>query len=249
MLEVLHHLLHEALGLGEYLLGVNQHFADVLAQVIANGADDDIGFLIDQEGRLAFFCRGINGAPQLEQVVKIPLEFLGAAAQASSAHDDTHFIGDGQGAQGLLELSPLFALNTAGNAASTGVVGHQHQIAAGQADKGGKGCALVAALFLGDLDNDFLAFLDDFLDVDATLNVFGVFLEVLAGDFLERQKTVSLGAEVHKGRFERGFYPGDFAFVDVGFFLNPSPVFDIQVIQPLAIDQCHPYLFRVSGVD
>jgi hypothetical protein len=45
-----HDLLNEGKG---FVLGfdaVDQHFADVLAQVVADGANDDVGFLIDQEG-------------------------------------------------------------------------------------------------------------------------------------------------------------------------------------------------------
>ena len=60
---------------------------------------------------------------------------------------------------------------------------------------------------------------------------------------------MAFSAEVHEGGFQGGFYPGDLAFVDVGLFLFAGSVFDIQVIQPLAVDQCHPNLFRVSGVN
>ena len=249
VLEVLHDLLHEALGLVVDFFGVDQDFANVLAQIIANGADDDVGFLVDQEGRLAFPGGIINGIPQLQQVVQVPLQFFGATAQPCGANNDPHFIGDGQRAQGFLELLAFLTLNATGNTAGPGVVGHQYQIAAGQADEGGEGGAFIAALFFGHLDNDFLAFLDDFLDVDATLDIFRVFLEVLAGNFLEREKTVAFSAEVHEGGFQGGFYPGDLAFVDVGLFLFAGSVFDIQVIQPLAVDQCHPNLFRVSGVN
>ncbi len=124
VLEVGHHLLHEGLGFVIDLLRVDQHFADVLAQVVADGADDDVGFLIDQERRLAGLGRLGDGAPQLEQVVKIPLQLLGGAAQAGGAHDHAHLVRDLQAAQGILELLALLALDAAGNAAGAGVVGH-----------------------------------------------------------------------------------------------------------------------------
>lgn len=82
-------------------------------------------------------------------------------------------------------LVALFAFDTTGDAAGAQVVRHQHQVTAGQADEGGQGGALVAALFLLDLDDDFLAFAQDFLDVDPA---FGGFLEVFAGDFFEGRK-------------------------------------------------------------
>ena len=51
-----HHVAHELLGLVEDLVGVDQDFADVRLEVIADGADDERRFLVDQErarGRLA----------------------------------------------------------------------------------------------------------------------------------------------------------------------------------------------------
>jgi hypothetical protein len=58
----------------------------------------------------------------------------------------------------------VLALDAARNAAAARVVRHQHQVAAGQRDEGGQGGALVAALVLVDLDDQFLAFLERFLD-------------------------------------------------------------------------------------
>ena len=46
-----HHLLHEILGLAMDGRVVHQDFADVGAQIVAQGADDDVAFLIDQERR------------------------------------------------------------------------------------------------------------------------------------------------------------------------------------------------------
>ena len=53
----------------------------------------------------------------------------------------------------------------AGDAAAPAGVGHQHRIAAGEREIGGQRRALVAALFLDDLDQQDLAALDDFLDL------------------------------------------------------------------------------------
>ena len=249
VLKIGHHLLHERLGLVVDLFGIDQDFADVLAQVIADRADDDVGFLVHQEGRFTGFRRLGDRAPQLEQVVEVPLQFLGAAAQAGGAHDHAHFVGDVQAAQGFLELLALLALDAAGNAAGARVVGHQHQVAAGQADKGGERGAFVTALLFVHLNDDFLTFLDHILDIDAALDVLGVFLEVLAGNFLEGQETVTLGAEVHEGGFQGRLDAGDLAFIDVGFFLFAGAMLDVQIIKSLAIHQRHPDFFRMAGVD
>jgi hypothetical protein len=70
-----------------------------------------------------------------------------------------HAFGDVHLAHGLDGLRPLLTLNATGNAAGAGVVGHEHEESAGQADEGGEGCTLVAALFLVHLNDHFLAFL------------------------------------------------------------------------------------------
>src|SRR5690606_36892976 len=155
-----HHLLDE----GEcFFLGfdaVDQYFADVLAQVVADGADDDVGFLIDQEGSRAAGGGFLDGGPQLQQVVEVPLHFFAGATQAGGAHDQAH-VGRGvETVQGLAQFVALFTFDAAGDATCTRVVRHQNKVAAGEADEGGQGCALVAALFLLDLDDDFLAFLE-----------------------------------------------------------------------------------------
>ena len=43
-----HHMVHELVGLLENIVGVDQDFADVTVEIIANGADDRAGFLVDQ---------------------------------------------------------------------------------------------------------------------------------------------------------------------------------------------------------
>ncbi len=153
-----HDLADEAQGFFLDLFAVDQYFTDVLAQVVADGADDDVAFLVDQERGLALFRGALDGFPELQQVVEVPLQFFCAAAKAGGAHDHAHVGRYVQAVQGFAQLVTLFALDAARNAAGTGVVRHQYQIATGQADKGGQGCALVATFFLVDLDNDFLAF-------------------------------------------------------------------------------------------
>jgi hypothetical protein len=41
---------HELLGLFEDVVGVDQDLADFGVEVVADGADDQAGFLVDQEG-------------------------------------------------------------------------------------------------------------------------------------------------------------------------------------------------------
>ena len=242
-----HHLLDKG---QRFFLGfdaVDQHFADVLAQVVADGADDDVGFLIDQERGRAAGGGFLDGAPQLQQVVEVPLHFFAGAAQAGSAHDQAHVGRSVEAIQRFTQFVALFTFDAAADAAGTRVVRHQHQVTTGQADEGGQGCALVAAFFFLDLDDDFLAFLEHVLDVDAA--AFRRLGEIFAGDFFEGEEAVAFGAEVDESGFEAGFNAGDAAFVDVGLFLFTGAGLDVQVVEFLAIYQGNTQLFRLSRVN
>ncbi len=241
-----HDLANEGQG---FVLGfdaVDQYFADVLAQVVADRADDHVAFLVDQERCGTIQGRFLDGGPQLQQVVEVPLHFFAAAAQASGANDQAHVGRCDQAVQRFTQFVALFAFDATGDAAGTRVVRHQHQVATGEADEGGQGSALVATFFFLDLDDDFLAFAQDFLDVDAA---FRRFLEVFAGDFLEGQETMALGAEIDESSLEAGFDTGDTAFIDVGLFLFARTGFDVQVVEALAVYQRNTQLFGLSCVN
>src|SRR5690606_28458466 len=96
------------------------------------------------------------------------------------------------------------------DATGTGVVRHEHEIAAGKADEGSECSTFIAALFLVDLDNNFLAFLHYVLDLDFAVDLFRRLGEVFAGNFLEWKKAVSLCTIVDKGGFKAGLDAGDF---------------------------------------
>ena len=66
-------------------------------------------------------------------------------------------------------------------------VGHQHAIAAGEAQIGGQRRALVAALFLDDLDQQHLAALDDVLDLVAAAQLLALLAKLVGGAFVDRR--------------------------------------------------------------
>ena len=141
----------------------------------------------------------------------------------------------------VAQFLAVLALDAARNATATGVVGHQDQVAAGQRDERGQGGALVAALFLFNLDDQFLAFAQGVLDaggadVDA-------FLEEAAGHFLEGKKAVAVFAVVDEAGFEAGFDPGDDTFVDVAFALFAAGSLDVEVDEFLPIDDSDCLLY------
>ena len=106
-------------------------------------------------------------APQLQEVVEVPLQLFGVAADGGGAGDQAHAAGHFELVHDVAQLGALVALDAARTRRRRGVVGHQHQVAAGQRDEGGQGGALVAALVLLDLDDQLLAFLEGFLMVGA----------------------------------------------------------------------------------
>ena len=95
------------------------------------------------------------------------MQFFGVAAHAGGADDQAHLVGQLELVEHFLEVGAVVAFDAARDAAGARVVRHQHEIAAGQRDERGQGGALVAALFLLDLDQQFLAFLEQVADAGA----------------------------------------------------------------------------------
>jgi hypothetical protein len=165
-------------GLIEDVVGVDQDLADVRGEVVADRADHEARLLVDQERALARLGRAVDGVPELEHVVQVPLQLGGAAADAGGARDQAHALGVLELVEVLLQLFAVLALDAPADAAAARVVGHQHQVAAGQADEGGQRRALVAALFLLDLHQQVVAVAHHVLDA-RVLHV-GAVAEVVA---------------------------------------------------------------------
>ena len=165
---VRHDVPHELLRLLVDGLGVDQDFADILMEVIADGANDEARFLIDQKRARLLVCRLLDRTPQLHEVAQIPLELFAGASDGRSAADDAHPLRDLELVDDIAKLVAVFAFDTPRDAAAARVVRHQHEIAAGETDKAGERGALVSALVLVDLDDDFLAFVERVLDARAS---------------------------------------------------------------------------------
>ena len=243
-----HHVAHELRGLLVDVLGVDQHLADVGREVVTDGADDQAGFLVDEEGARCRLGGRFDRLPQLQQVVQVPLQLLDRATDAGGAGDEAHAGGHLQLVHGLAQFLPVLALDAARHAAATGVVGHEDHVAAGQRDHRGQGGALVAAFFLLDLDDEFLAFADHVLDAQR-LAAFDILTEVGSGDFLEGQEAVTVFAVVDEAGFQRGFDTSDDPFVDIALATLASGGLDVNVDQPLAIDDGNPQFFRMGCVE
>ena len=212
-----HEALHVFLGDAEGVRLVDEYFADVLGEVVAQGACHRIALAVNQEGRGARQHGADDLVPLHLEVVEVPLQFFDRPADAGGAHDGAHAIGNAQRIHDLAHLVPVLALDAATDAARARVVRHEHQEAPGERDVRGQGGALVAAFFLLDLDDDVLAFLEHFTHVDA--RALRLLQEILARDFLERQEAVTLRAVIDEAGFKRGLDARDAALVDVGLFL------------------------------
>ena len=113
---VRHHLLDEVARLGVHLRRVDEDLTDVRTHVVAQGADDQPRFLIDQE-RCRLGQRGLGDrAPDLQQVVEVPLQLFSVAADAGGADDHAHVVGDRQVVHRLLERGAVVAFDPARDA-------------------------------------------------------------------------------------------------------------------------------------
>ncbi len=108
-----HHMRHELMRLLVHVLRVDQDFTDVAGEVVADGADDERRFLVDQESTGLRAACILDGGPQLDQVVQIPLQFLGAASDAGGAGDQAHAVRMLQLLHGLAQLLSVLALDAA----------------------------------------------------------------------------------------------------------------------------------------
>ncbi len=242
-----HHVRHELQRLVVDVVGVDQDLADVGREVVADRADHERAFLIDQERALAGLCGAVDRAPQLEHVVQVPLQLGCAAPDAGGARDQAHAFGVVELVEVFLQLLAVFALDAARHAAAARIVRHQHQVAPGQGDEGRQRSALVAALLLFDLHEQRVAFLDRVLD--ARRAHVDTFAEEIARDLLERQEAVPVFTVVDKTGFERRLDSRHDGFVDIAFALFATFDLGFEVEQFLAVDDGQTPLFGLRRVD
>src|SRR4029079_4536759 len=128
--------------------------------------------------------------PEPQQVVVVALDLGLGALGAGGADDQAHA---GRHVETLDDALQALAVGGGGDlaadAAAAGGVGHQDAVAAGERKVGGQRRALVAALFLDDLDQHDLPALDHFLDFllahqapPAALDFFFHAVVVMVGD-------------------------------------------------------------------
>ena len=119
-----HNLFKEVLHQLEGVFIIDQNLVDIAAQVVAQGPDDDVAFLKHQKRRFLLIGRAINGFPQLQQIIQIPLQFFGVFAAARRPDDQAHAFGNFQSPHDFTQIAAGFAFYAPGYAACLGVIGH-----------------------------------------------------------------------------------------------------------------------------
>ena len=193
-----HDHLHEVLGGAETALALDQNLVDVLAVKVADGPLDEVAFLVDRRGRGGLEGQLADLFPQPHQVFVVALDLGPGALAAGGADDETRALRHLKLGRDVLQLLAVGGVgDLAGNPAAPRGVRHQHAVAARERQIGGQRRALIAALFLDDLDQHDLPDLDDFLDlVAARARLLGGadFLgHVLVGDRLDGLVAVGRG--------------------------------------------------------
>ena len=160
-----HHQPHKALcGLVGFK-SFDLDFLDVLAVDVADGAFDDVAFLIDHRRRARFQGLFTYFVPGAYKVFEIALDLGLVAFEPGGANNDAHALWHIERIEGVAEFATFLGdRDLARNAPAARRIWHQHAIAAGQRDIGGKRGAFIAALFLDHLNQKDLPPLDDFLD-------------------------------------------------------------------------------------
>ena len=241
-----HEALHVLGGDGVRSGFIDEHLADVVREIVAQGTGDRIALAVDEKWGWPLEDRLDDLVPLDLEVIEIPLELFGGSANPGGAHDGTHTRRNDERIHDALHLVALFTLDATADTARARVVRHQDQESAGERNVRGERRTLVAALFFLDLHHDVLPFLQDLAHVDAAAR--GVLEEILARDFFQRQKAVAFSAVVDETGFERGLDTGDPAFVDVRFFLFAGREFDREVVEFLTVNQCDAQFFLLGRV-
>jgi hypothetical protein len=156
--------------------------------------------------------------------------------------------------------------------------GHEYEVAAGDGDIGGESGAFVADAFLDDLDEDFAAALEDFLDwgfvasiafvevtrgastasgfvvviVVVVVVVFGLILNemsvVLVFDIADMQESVAADAEIDEGSLNAGFDVDNFTFVDVSDVVFCTAAFYVELFEDAVFDDRNPTFLGLQDI-
>ncbi len=137
---------------------------DVAGEGVADGPRDHVAFLVDLGGRFQLANAAHHHLPQPRQVGQIALQFLLVSIDAGGADDEAEARRRLQLVEDLAQAAARVFVCDLARHADAVEPGHQHEVAAGDADVGAQRRALGADAFLDDLNEHFLAALEDVLN-------------------------------------------------------------------------------------
>ena len=138
-----------------FVLVVDHDLVDVVRQQVAHGAFQQVGFGVDERGRLRLQQGVVDLRPEFQQHFEVALEEDGLAVFADGAADEAHSVRELQPEQDFAEaVAFLFVLDARGEADVLGV-GEQDQVAAGDGDVRRDARALGSDGALRDLHEEF----------------------------------------------------------------------------------------------
>ena len=157
--------LHEALGVFVALVTLDQHFFHIAGIHVADCTLHHVGFFVDQRRGHGVERGFADPVPGPAQVLVVALDLSLGPLATGRPDDDRNILWQIQIIKDGLEPATVLGRgNLAGDASAPGRVRHVNAVATGEREVGAQGRALVAALFLGHLNQHHLSALDHLLD-------------------------------------------------------------------------------------
>src|SRR5262245_19519679 len=154
----------EFADLAVLLLVVNPDRGEVVADVIAEDAFDEIEVVVKNSGRLALVILFLDVGPGLAEEFDVGADFLVGGGACGGPNDEAARIAAARFADDAAKARTVFGAGDLARYADMVNRRHVHQEAAGKRDVAGNARALLAERLLGDLHDNFLAGLQHFAD-------------------------------------------------------------------------------------
>ena len=148
--------------LAVFLFVVDPDGGEIVADVIAQDALDEIEVAMEKRGRFALFAALLDFVPGVAEEFDVGANFVVGGAAGGGANDEAAGIAAAGFADETAQARAIFGGDDFARDADVIDGGHVDQEAAGQRDVAGDARALFAERLLGDLDDDFLTGLQHF---------------------------------------------------------------------------------------